>query len=219
MIDLASIPQRDFTSPTVGRLISTAYIEEPALKPLADSDAELVVLEDLEGLPSARRTTQIPRPRGIAPEELVIAAHGYGWTYVNAAFCYTRATGNRFNGVERGAWYATYGPNAVRTAQAEVAYHLTRALDATGVYDNVTAYCELLAGFTTSFHDITGLAAEAFLSSDTAVAYSAGQALLAKALLTDGSQGLLYPSVRQESGQCLAALRPHLVQSLRQGTQ
>jgi len=73
----------------------------------------------------------------------------------NAAFCYTRATGNRFNGPERGAWYASHGYLAVETAQAEVAWHLTRELEATGVFENVTAYRELLAGFTTRLHDPT----------------------------------------------------------------
>ena len=44
----------------------------------------------------------MPLPAGVAREEPLSELHGYGWTYVNAAFCYTRATGNRFNGTERG---------------------------------------------------------------------------------------------------------------------
>ena len=44
----------------------------------------------------------MPLPAGVAREELLSELHGYGWTYVNAAFCHTRATGNRFNGPSAG---------------------------------------------------------------------------------------------------------------------
>lgn len=218
MSEANAIPVRDFTCQTTVRLISTAYIEEPALAPLADNEAERAILEELEGLTSARRTASLPRPQGLEPDELASPAQGYGWTYINAAFCYTRPSGNRFNGPERGAWYATYGKAAAETAQAEVAYHLTRELDATGVYENVTAYRELLAGFTTVFHDITQRSQEAYLDRDPDVAYPAGQAL-AKRLLAAGSNGFLYRSLRKRGGLCLAAFRPHLVQNVRQGNQ
>lgn len=217
MIDTAAIPVADFTEPTTCRLISTAHIAEPALAPLADDAAELAYLHEIEGLTSGRRMAAMPLPAGVAPEELVSESHGYGWTYVNAAFCYTRATGNRFNGPERGAWYATFGADAVATAQAEVSWHLTRELEATGVFDNITAYRELLAGFTARFHDVRGFAGAPFLDADPAVGYPEGQKLAA-ALRAQGSNGVLYPSVRHRpAGQCLAAFRPGLVQNIRQG--
>lgn len=46
---------------------------------------------------------------------------------------------------------------------------------------------------------------------------SHGGQVLARDVLTSGGNGILYPSVRQESGLCLVALRPHLVQNIRQG--
>ena len=75
---------------------------------------------------------------------------------------------------------------------------------------------ELLAGFTTRFHDLYGRTEEDALSSDPSVAYPAGQAL-AHDVLKSGGNGLLYPSARHEKGQCLVALRPRLVQNVRQG--
>ena len=215
-MDVSSLPVREFTDPATIRLISTACINEPALAPLADTDAERAILEEIEGLTSARRTMAMPRPPGIAAEELLTEAHGYGWTLVNAAFCYARATGNRFSGPERGAWYAAHGPGAAETAQQEVAFHLTRELDATGVYQNVTAYRELVAGFTARFHDVEREGGAAFLSPDVRVGYPAGQGL-ARAILERGGNGVLYPSVRHEGGQCLAAFRPFLVQNVRPG--
>ncbi|MCA1299392.1 RES family NAD+ phosphorylase [Stappia indica] len=216
MTDRQDIPQTDFTDPDTIRLIATAHIDEPAMAPLADTAEDLAVLEALEGLTSRRRALAMPLPAGLLPEELLTEAHGYGWSYINAAFCYTRTTGNRFNGPERGAWYATFGPNAGPTARAEVAWHLTRELDATGIYDNVTCYRELHAGFTTRMHDLRGFAGAPFLDPDPETAYPAGQTL-AQGLRQTGSAGVLYPSARGNQGLCLAAFRPNLVQNIRQG--
>lgn len=216
MIDPQAIPIVDFNETTTIRLISTAYITEPALTPLTDHEDELGILEDIEMLTSARQDALIAVPSGVNPDELLTEHHGFGWTYVNAAFCYTRLTGNRFNGPERGAWYAAYGRNAAKTAQAEVAYHLTRELDYVGIYENITAYRELLAGFVSRFHDLAGYSDQAFRNSDPETAYPAGQAL-ARTVLQDGGNGLLYPSARNPRGKCLAAFRPHIIQNIRYG--
>lgn len=216
MIDIADIPRADFTHDVTIRLISTAYIDEPALSPLADSERDLKILEDIEALTSGRRNNAIPLPIGVHPDELLTERHGYGWTYVNAAFCYTRSTGNRFNTQDRGAWYATFGHQAAETAQAEVAWHLTRELEATGVFENTTAYRELIAGFTTVFHDLSPYKATDLFDPDPAIGYPAGQSL-ASQLLAAGSNGVIYPSVRHPAGNCLAAFRPHTVQNIRQG--
>ena len=216
MIRAEDLDQVDFTDPTTIRLISTAYIDEPAMAPLADNEDDLAILEEIEGLTSARRTVTLPVPGGLDPAELLTAAAGYGWTYINAAFCYTRATGNRFNGPERGAWYASYGEDAIETAQAEVSWHLTRELEATGVFENLTAYRELLAGFTTRMHDLAGMEGEEVLSPEPRIAYPIGQTLAQDVLGSDGN-GLLYPSTRRDGGRCLVAFRPHLVQNVRQG--
>lgn len=53
-------------------------------------------------------------------------------------------------------------------------------------------------------------------SLTTVKAYPAGQALTRK-ILQSGGNGVLYPSARYESGRCLAALRPNLVQNVREG--
>jgi hypothetical protein len=147
------IPVAEINEPAAVRLIPTAYISEPALTPLADNDDDRAVLEQLEGLTSSRLSPPF-MPPGVDPRELLTEAAGYGYTYVNAAFCYVRPDGNRFNGPDRGAWYAAIGEAADRTAQAEVVYHLTRELDNIGVYDNITRYREVLAGFIGPFHDV-----------------------------------------------------------------
>lgn len=220
MIDLADIPANipivDFTEQTTLRLISTAYIDEPALSPLADSEEELSILAEVEMMTSARHNSLVAVPSGVDPTELLSEINGFGSTYINAAFCYTRTTGNRFNSSERGAWYACYGKNAAETCQAEIAFHLTRELDNVGTYENITNYREILAGFTTTFYDLGGNNTEDFLQSEPEIAYPAGQTL-ARNILQNHGNGVLYPSSRYKDGQCLAAFRPHIIQNIRHG--
>ena len=205
----------EIADPATVRLISTAYIVEPALAPLCDTADELRILEALEGMSSAR-LAPARMPPGVDPSELLTPAAGFGHTYVNAAFCYVKPGGNRFNDATRGAWYAGIGEGAALTARAEVIFHLTRELDHVGIYDNVTAYRELLAGIIGPFHDLRGAGDEPALSPDIATAYPAGQRL-ARKVLAEGGNGVVYPSARRAGGTCLAAFRPHLIQNVRHG--
>ncbi len=216
MIRAADLPVRDVVEPATVRLVTADYLSEPALGLLADDPSEIAILEEIEGLTSAMTPLATAVPAGIQPGELLTEADGYGWNYVNAAFCHTRPTGNRFNGPERGAWYAAYGNAAADTARAEVAWHLTRELRAIGIYDNMTTYRELLAGFISRFHDLGKRTDDEVFSAAPAVAYPAGQAL-GREILEEGGNGVLYPSARYEGGRCLAALRPNLVQNIREG--
>ena len=144
MIRAADLPVREVVEPATVRLVTAGYLDKPAMALLADDPSEFAILEEIEGLTSARAPSSPTVPSGIQPGELLTEADGYGWAYVNAAFCHTRPTGNRFNGPERGAWYASYGNDATDTAKAAVAWHLTRELRATGIYENITTYRELL---------------------------------------------------------------------------
>lgn len=216
MINPSQVPVVEFNERDTIRLISTAYIDEPTLTPLVDDVAELAFLENIEGLTSVRQNSGLPLPAGVHAQELLSENDGYGWSYVNAAFCYTRSTGNRFNGPDRGAWYASWGRDASKTSQAEVSWHLTQELTATGIYENITSYRELIAGFIVDMHDLRGYPEYLKLSPDTIPAYPKGQ-VLAASLIALGSQGVIYPSIRYTDGFCLAAFRPRTVQNIRQG--
>ena len=217
MIDPSQVPVTQFTAPDTIRLISAAYIDEPAMQTLADDLDELVFLEELEGMTSARHGSGLSLPAGVSANELLTERSGYGWTYVNAAFCYTRSTGNRFNGPDRGAWYAAWGDHAAKTAQQEVSWHLTCELEAVGIFENLTAYRELIAGFTTGMHDLRNFDDEVVFNRDPVVAYPTSQALAGQ-LVGLGSNGVLYPSARRPEGYCLASFRPNIVQNIRQGS-
>ena len=196
------------------RLISTGRLKAPVLQPLAESPDALEQLASLESVTNARLQTQDSGLPGLHPRELVFGRPGY--TFINAAFTYTRPGGNRFNDEGRGAWYGAF---AVRTSLAEVSYHLTRELEAIGRFENVTDYAELIADFVGLFHNLRAAdpARETALHPDPAIGYPAGQALARRLRTEEASNGILYPSVRDPGGFCLVAFRPDLVQNLRQG--
>jgi hypothetical protein len=206
-------PTVDLAQRDTVRLVSTGRLKEPALLPLAADERALDELASLESATNARLRAEEAGLADLDPRELVFGRAGR--TFINAAFAHTRPGGNRFNGDERGAWYAGF---EARTALAEVAYHLTRELEAIGRFENVTDYAELRADFFGPFHDLRGVdPAQPYLEPDPAIGYPAGQALARRLRAEAGSNGVVYRSVRRPGGTCLAAFRPDLVQNLREG--
>jgi RES domain-containing protein len=134
---------------------------------------------------------------------------------VNAAFTHPGPFGGRFHSVQRGAWYAGF---EIETSMAEVAFHTRRFL-ADGRIEGQHAfdYIDFLADFSGAFHTLDAAERANCLESDPVPqCYNASQAL-AKKLLFEGSNGIVYPSVRRHSGTCIACFRPALVYRPRRG--
>ncbi len=200
------------------RLISQTHHKPPVLRGLVDSDEEFEVLAELEGRTSARQLIEREGSPELDRRELVFKrrAHDlrvYGLTHINAAFTYTRPTGNRFNTGDRGAWYCSY---EVLTSAEEVGFHRTRELGYIGIYEDEALYTELLADFIGEFPDLTEMPDHASLSPDPDIGYPQGQAFASK-LRREGYQGLLYPSVRRPGGRCFVAFDPGIIQNVRPG--
>lgn len=200
------------------RLISATYHKPPTLRGLVDTDDELEVLAELEGLTSARLMAE----RGSNPyldlRELAFARRArdlqvHGNTHINAAFTYTRPQGNRFNDGTRGAWYCSWH---VTTSVAEVAFHRTRELGYIGLYEDQARYVELLADLIGDFPDLGDEAEHPALNREPPAGYPAGQAL-ALLLRQEGHRGLIYPSVRHPGGRCLVVFEPSAIQNVRPG--
>lgn len=191
------------------RLIPTGRLKPSVLLPLTRNHGELMDIQALEMATSARlMEQQMP-----TVDELVFDRPNH--SLINAAFCYPRPNGSRFNPGSRGAWYAGF---TAETAVQEVSFHLTRELAAIDRYDNRTDYAELLADFEAPFHDLRDAdpATHACLHADPAIGYPAGQGL-ALAVRQAGGTGIIYPSVRHAGGTCLACFVPRDVANVRQG--
>ena len=131
---------------------------------------------------------------------------------IMAAFCHPRPTGGRFNGPERGAWYAG---TSLKTAHAEAVYHRTAELAEVGVFETRLQMRLYLADFDAAFHDVRAEIPKNRPLHDPN-SYAASQAF-ARELFEAGSNGVLYRCVRRRGGECIACFRPKLVLNVRQG--
>jgi RES domain len=130
-------------------------------------------------------------------------------TVVMAAFCHPRPGGGRFNDESRGAWYAGF---SLRTAHAETIFHRTRELEEIGGwFDTFLQMAEYSADFEAAFHDVRAPRFSKYLRPGS---YTRSQKL-GRELLEAGCNGIVYPSVRDPGGTCLACFRPRLVTNVR----
>jgi RES domain-containing protein len=186
-----------------------ADIEDSVLAPLADSDATLRDLFDLDNATNARLRGETGLLPGIGVDELVFGLPNF--RIINAAYTYARPEGSRFNDGARGAWYCAFDPE---TALAEVSFHKAVEYQEIGRFDDSVTYQAMLADFNASFHDIRD--ARGFATCLDPGSYVASQEL-ANTLLELGSMGIIYPSVRAKNGTNLACFRPALVGNVRKG--
>ena len=155
------------------------------------------------------KLTENDRLPGIGVRELVFGVPHY--RIVNAVFTHAHPLGSRFNGPDRGAWYAAFD---LRTSQAEVAFHKTVQLAEIGRFEDAVTFDDYLADFSGEFHDLRDAAA--FSECLQPASYVKSQ-VLAERLLDAGSLGIVYPSVRNEGGTCIACFRPALVTHVHKG--
>lgn len=194
------------------RLIPSKYSEggESVLTQIADDDEHLKEVFDLDHATNERLLAENGLLPGIGIHELVFGVPYY--RIVNAAFCHAHPLGSRFNGPDRGAWYAAF---ELETAQAEIAFHKWVELSEVGWLQEEVTYDDYLADFSAEFHDIRR--DKRFADCLATNSYVASQALTQQLLKAD-SLGIVYSSVRRRRGICLACFRPALVMNVRKST-
>ena len=210
--DGPSLPVVREAFPRTIRLVASARLREAVLLPLVDDADELDLLAEIEGATSGRLIAEERGLGALSPDELV---HGVPHArFINASFAYAKPRQPmRFNPANRGAWYAALG---IETCIAEVGHHLTLALADVGDFNAVVEYGEMLASMSGVFVDLREVTDHPALDPEPANGYAAGNAVAALAR-ADGHNGIIYPSVRQAGGTCIAALWPNVVQSVVQG--
>jgi RES domain-containing protein len=198
------------------RLIPARYSEQgTVLSRLANDSATLDQLLELDSATNTRLLGEEGLLPGITIHELV-----YGVDYahiVNAAFTHASPQGGRFNGPSRGAWYAGVERE---TALAEVAFHKLRQLEEVSWPEpELSTFDDYCADFTMPVCDLTSPRAQFkkyLRPAPIPDCYRPSQAFAA-GLLTQQSNGILYPSVRRTGGQCIVCFRPALVYNVRRG--
>lgn len=191
------------------RLIPSRFadLEDSVLAPLADNDAMLRDLFDLDNATNERLRGEYGLLPGIGVDELVFGVPNF--RIINAAFTYARPEGSRFNDGDRGAWYCAFD---APTALAEIVFHKTVEYQEINRFDDSVTYQSLLADFGAAFHDVRII--DGYEDCLDPASYIASQQL-ANRLLDAGSMGVIFPSVRKPGGTNLACFRPALVGNVR----
>jgi RES domain len=203
-------PARLIRRNDTSRLVPSRH-SETVLARIAEDDAHLQDLFELDHATNDRLLAENNFVPGIRAHELVFGVPYF--RIVNAAFCHPHPLGGRFNGPERGAWYAAF---ELATAQAEVAFHKWIELSEVNWLEETVTYDRYLADFSIEFHDLRAKGRNAFADCLDPESYVASQRL-AEGLLRAGSLGIVYPSVRRRGGTCIACFRPVLVGNVRRG--
>jgi hypothetical protein len=123
---------------------------------------------------------------------------------VMAAFLHVAVGGMRFNGPELGAWYAS---DDIRTAAVEVGHHLRREAVARSVVTMSRTYRTYAAMLLGDYLDIRGQQATypAVYASDR---YDGSQKF-GEDVRASGGVGILYTSLRRQTGINVVAFRTH----------
>ena len=195
------------------RLIPTRFTTLSVLESLSLPAQTLSDLSELDAATNERKSGERGGNLAIGPLELVYGipeAH-----IVNAAFTHPGPHGGRFNDSHRGAWYAGV---ELETSIKEVVFHKRRFLsDARFEGRQTFDYADFLADFAGPFHLLDGAEpSECLQPAPVPQCYVPSQAL-ASSLLAAKSTGVVYSSVRNSGGTCIACFRPALVHNPRRG--
>lgn len=193
------------------RLIPSRFPPIQLFERVADPE-DLEAIFALEALTNPRLRDEVGEIRLVPPADRI---SGPGASIIMAAFTHLNPAGSRFSD---GSWGVYYAARDLETAIAETRYHRSRFLAATvepPIEIDMRVYLADLAG---DLHDARrGIWEDE--SRRSAVHdpddYAAGQAL-ARALRADGSNGVVYDSVRHAGGTCAGVFRPPLLSSPRQ---
>ena len=191
------------------RIISSRFPPIHLFERVSDAE-DWEALYWLESLTNPRLREEVGDIDLVPREDRVF---GPGTSVIMAAFTHLNPDGSRFADSTFGAFYAAA---SLDTAIAETRYHREIFLRATREppieLDMRTYVSDIMA----SFHDIRGRRDQMPDIYDP-VSYVASQKF-ARGLKAAGSNGIVFDSVRDTEGQCIAVYRPRLVQNCRQST-
>lgn len=170
--------------------------------------ADLDAIVALESLTNDRIREEVGALELVPTQDRI---SGRGSSYIMAAFTHLNPAGSRFSDGTYGVFYAA---DTLDTAIAETRYHREQFMRATSEPPMELDMRVLLADLNQAFHDIRDMQQElpdVYAPDD----YRAAQAM-AKRLRAQASWGIVYDSVRQPGGECVAVFRPPALRNCRQ---
>ena len=190
------------------RIVSTRFSPVSPFEDIADP----ALWEAIErgAAESAPRAVSGAGRLDLVPVDRRVSGPGATWRMAPFVHVSTDRPG-RFHDGRFGAWYAA---RTFETALAETIHHQARGFRASGERPGWLARVrESVAVVDRVFHDLRdGGFDDCLLDSNYAASNALGRTLRA-----GGSDGIVYPSVRDPGGECLAAFWPDAVRSVEEG--
>lgn len=186
------------------RVIASRYPPIKLFERLTADTAVWDALIALEQLTNPRLRDEIGDIALVPPEDRV---SGPGASYVMAAFTHINPRGSRFSDGSYGVYYAAA---ALETAIAETVYHFETFARDSADPPRAEDFRVLVGTVAADFEDVAGLPEaerDAILAPNS---YAASQSF-ARQQRAEGANGVAYPSVRHQGGQCIGAFRPRAV--------
>jgi len=184
----------------VWRIVPSRFPPTSIFDRIADT-ADIDAVFEIEGRTNDRLREEAGLISLVPPDDRV---SGPGTTPIMAAFTHINDKGARFSDSTYGAYYAAF---EVITAVEETKHHRQIFLAATHEAPIDIDMRVYRAWLTASAHDVRGgTPAEIYHPGN----YSVSQRFAAR-LRREGSNGLIYDSVRHAGGTCVAVFRPRLL--------
>jgi RES domain-containing protein len=188
------------------RIIPSHYPSIDLFERIYDTSEERAIAFEIEAMTNDRLLDEAGDLQLVAPEDCLM---GPGSTPVMAAFTHL-GFGSRFTNGDFGAYYAAA---SLETAIAETIYHKEQEMAAANEESiELTMRC-YVGNIVLPMLDIRGKEFQDLHDPDD---YSASQAF-AVSCREQGSDGLLYNSVRRAGSECIAAFRPVALEAHAQG--
>lgn len=186
------------------RVIPTRYPAVGLFERIASAD-DFDALYALEALTNDRLRDEVGDISLVPPEERL---SGPGSSPIMAAFTHLNPRGSRFSDGSYGVFYCA---KTSRTSIAETRHHSALFMAATHeppMRLQMRLYTVDVSGSVTDLRAAARSQPELVDPDD----YSAAQAV-GRTLRNEGALGILYPSVRDRGGECVAAFRPRLLKN------
>lgn len=181
------------------RLIASRYPTVSLFDRIA-APQDLDMVFAVEGLTNPRLRQELGQLCLVPVQDRVVGA---GATLIMAAFTHLNPLGSRFSDGSYGVYYAA---DSLATAVAEVSHHRALFLGRTAEPAMDLDLRWIQADATASLHDLRG-ARQALPAIYDPLSYADSQRL-GQTLRQQGSAGLVYDSVRDPAGQCVALFKP-----------
>lgn len=189
------------------RIVPSRFPPISLFEDVADP-ADLEAVYEIEAMTNDRVREEIGELALVPQEDRV---SGPGTSAIMAAFTHLNPEGSRFSDGRYGVFYAGLG---IETAIEETKYHRTLFLEATQEPPQELDMRVYAVDLTAEMHDIRPLR-ESHEQLYHATYYAKSREF-ARELRDAGSNGIVYQSVRDAGGECVAVFRPRLLSNCRQ---